>query len=85
VHGPFATQPAQQKARPTWKTGAPEIVISQVVQVNDGLRERGRIGDLGLAGRPLDSSDAPRVAANCYADERMAHACTHRGSRVNVT
>lgn len=33
VHGPPATQPAQQKATPTWVVGRPLMAISQLAQV----------------------------------------------------
>lgn len=34
VHGPPATQPAQQNGRPTWNVGEPAISIPHVAQVN---------------------------------------------------
>jgi hypothetical protein len=50
THGPPATHPEQQKARPRWNTAGPTGAISQVGQVNAGSVLGRVIGsDLGCA------------------------------------
>jgi hypothetical protein len=65
MHGPSATQPAQQNGRPTWNTGVVVISASQVTQVKgSSVAGRRMQSPWRAAGRhpdprPIDRGSAP--------------------------
>jgi len=70
MHGPFATQPAQQNGNPTWNVAGPTISTSQVTQVKGRVVLRRRSMEcLGLEAHPgslLIHRGAPIGVAGCH-------------------